>query len=92
MPGALLTQQSVDEFREWLKTMPPSRFERRVTGACDASLEKPNKSPPRYTLENARRALQFLARKLSPADLAEVWRRMEPHIVRDQSPRRNGNA
>jgi hypothetical protein len=38
MPGALLTDRSVREFREWLKSMPPSRFERRVTGACDASM------------------------------------------------------
>jgi hypothetical protein len=36
MPGALLTQQSVDAFRRWLAAAPRGVFEKRVVGATDA--------------------------------------------------------
>jgi hypothetical protein len=38
MAGALLTPQSVDAFRRWMDAMPRGVFEKRVTGACDASM------------------------------------------------------
>ena len=102
MPGALLTQQSVDGFRRWLAAAPRGVFEKRVTGACDASLENGNgggaPTPPRYyNREAARRLLQFLATKLKPADLAEAWRmieaRLEAKFGPNEQPRRgNGVA
>jgi hypothetical protein len=73
MPGALLTDRSVREFREWLKTMPPSRFERRVTGACDASL--PEQRQARISPQRGARILRFLHGRLNDADFdrAAEW-------------------
>jgi hypothetical protein len=65
MPNALLTQKSVDEFRRWLQTMPPSRWERRVVGACDASLEN---SDRKISPQRAARMLRFLHGRLNDAD------------------------
>ena len=91
--GALLTDRSVAEFREWLKTMPRGVFERRVTGACDASMPGPQPTLPYYNREVARRLVQFLARKLKPDDLATVWKMIEARLDPNEQPRRgNGHA
>jgi hypothetical protein len=91
--GALLTDRSVAEFREWLKTMPRGVFERRVTGACDASMPEPQPTLPYYNRAAARRLLQFLARKLKPDDLATVWKMIEARLDPNEAPRRrNGHA
>jgi hypothetical protein len=91
--AALLTDRSVAEFREWLKTMPPSRFEKRVTGACDASMPEPQPTLPYYNREAARRLLRFLAAKLAPDDLATVWKMIEARLDPNEQPRRrNGDA
>jgi hypothetical protein len=95
MSGALLTDRSVREFREWLATMPRSQWERRVTGACDASITEGGDVPksPRYSAENVRKFLQFIARKLPAADVARCWELVAPHIdYGDRAPRRNGHS
>jgi hypothetical protein len=97
----------VREFREWLETMPRGVFEKRVVGACDASMENGNggaPTPPRYySREGARRCLQFLARKLNADDLATAWGMIQARLREaglqearfdpDEAPlRRNGNG
>ena len=93
MPGALLTDESVDAFRRWMAAMPRGVFEKRVTGACDASMSEPQPTLPYYNREAARRLLRFLAAKLAPDDLATVWKMIEARLDPNEQPRRrNGDA
>ena len=61
-----------------------------------ASLENDNSDTPwprYYSRQGARRALQFLARKLKPADLATAWKMIEARLDPNEQPRRgNGDA
>lgn len=98
----MFSEQDKANFRAWLGRCPcPECAEflssRRSVGAFDVKENgngegKPNELPPRYTRENARRCLQFLARKLDAKDLGRAWEMMQPRIEWDRTPRRNGHA
>jgi hypothetical protein len=90
---AMLSDQSLRDFRAWLDRMPAPTFDRR-RGAFDTAMPEEAASPPRYyNRAAARRLLQFLATKLNPADLAEAWRMIQAKLDPNEAPRRrNGHA
>jgi hypothetical protein len=86
--------------------VPGSDLFRRIEWPAGAAYDAKNglgesvpPPPPRYySREGARRCLQFLARKLKPADLAEAWRMIQARLDQaglepDEAPlHRNGHG
>jgi hypothetical protein len=75
MPGQMLSDEYLEEFRKWRDMQPRPRFEEKVGGACDA-----------MPFPSGRRTSRSMLARLSPAERLEVRRALKKMLGMDADP------